>query len=60
MKTKQLLGITAGLMVWAGVAVAQITETSYTFAVNQPVPDANVNGLSMTTNLNIGGHTSLA
>jgi subtilisin-like proprotein convertase family protein len=57
MKTKRLLGITAGLMVWAGAAVAQTTETSFTFSVNKLVPDANVNGLSMTTNLSITGGT---
>jgi subtilisin-like proprotein convertase family protein len=57
MKTKQLLGITAGLMVWAGAAWAQTSETNFTFSVNQLVPDANVNGLSMTTNLSITGGT---
>lgn len=57
MKTKRLLGITAGLMVWAGTAWAQTSETNFTFAVNQLVPDANINGLSMTTNLNITGGT---
>src|ERR1035441_9372071 len=57
MKTKQLLGITAGLMVWAGAAWAQTSETNFTFSVNQLVPDANVNGLFMTTNLSITGGT---
>ena len=57
MKTKQLLGITAGLMVWAGTAVAQTSETNFTFTVNQLVPDANKNGMFMTTNLNITGGT---
>jgi subtilisin-like proprotein convertase family protein len=57
MKTKQLLGITAGLMVWAGAAWAQTSETNFTFSVNQLVPDVNVNGLSMTTNLTITGGT---
>jgi len=57
MKTKQLLGITTGLMVWAGAAWAQTSETNFTFSVNQLVPDANVNGLSMTTNLSITGGT---
>jgi subtilisin-like proprotein convertase family protein len=57
MKTKQILGITAGLMVWAGTVVAQTTETSFTFSVNQLVPDANKNGVFMTTNLNITGGT---
>ena len=55
MKTKQLLGITAGLLVWACTASAQTSETNYTFLVNQLVPDANVNGLSLTTNLSITG-----
>ena len=55
MKTKQLLGITAGLMLWAGTAWAQTSETNFTFSVNQLVPDANRNGLSMMTNLNITG-----
>jgi len=53
MKTKQLLGIAAGLMVWAGAAWAQTSETNFTFSVNKLVPDANKNGLFMTTNLNI-------
>jgi len=57
MKTKQLLGITAGMMVWAGAALAQTSETNFTFSVNQLVLDANGNGLSMTTNLNITGGT---
>ena len=57
MNTKQLLGITAGLMVWAGAALAQLSATNFTFSVNQWVPDANVNGLSMTTNLSITGGT---
>jgi len=57
MKTKQLLGITAGLMVWAGAAWAQTSETNFTFSVNQLVPDANRNGLFMTTNLSITGGT---
>ncbi len=57
MKTKQLLGITAGLMVWAGAAWAQTSETNFTFSVNQLVPDANRNGLFMTTNLDITGGT---
>jgi subtilisin-like proprotein convertase family protein len=55
MKTKQLLGITAGLMVWAAAAWAQTSETNFTFSVNQLVPDANINGLTMTTNLTITG-----
>jgi subtilisin-like proprotein convertase family protein len=56
MKTKQLLGITAGMMVWAGVAWAQQTsETNFTFVVNQGVLDANDNGLILTTNLTIWG-----
>ena len=45
-------------MVWAGAAVAQTTENTYTFSVNQLVPDANVNGLSMTTNLSMSGNIS--
>lgn len=53
MKTKQLLGITAGLMVWAGAALAQTSQYNYNFSVNEFVPDANVNGLTVTTNLNI-------
>jgi subtilisin-like proprotein convertase family protein len=57
MKTKQLLGITAGLMVWAGAAWAQTSETNFTFSVNQLVPDANRNGMFMTTNLSIAGGT---
>ena len=59
MKTKQILGITAGLMVWAATAMAQTKETSYTFLVNQLVPDANKNGLFMTTNLSIAGATTI-
>jgi len=57
MKTKQILGITAGLMVWAGAAWAQTSETNFTFSVNQLVPDANRNGLFMITNLSITGGT---
>ena len=57
MKTKQLLGITAGLIVWAAAARAQTSETNFTFSVNQTVPDANVNGLSLMTNLSIAGGT---
>ena len=44
-------------MVWAGAAWAQTSETNFTFSVNQLVPDANVNGLFMTTNLSITGGT---
>ena len=44
-------------MVWAGAAWAQTSETNFTFSVNQLVPDANINGLTMTTNLNITGGT---
>jgi subtilisin-like proprotein convertase family protein len=55
MKTKQILGITAGMMVWAGAALAQTSETNFTFTVNQLVPDANRNGMFMMTNLNITG-----
>ena len=36
---------------------AQTSETNFTFSVNQLVPDANVNGLILTTNLNITGGT---
>jgi len=43
------------LLVWACAASAQTNETSFTFNVNQWVPDANVNGLSFSTNLNITG-----
>jgi subtilisin-like proprotein convertase family protein len=60
MKTKQILGITAGLMVWAGAALAQTTETNFTFSVNQLVPDANNNGLSLTTNLSFAGATAIS
>jgi len=55
MNTKQLLGMMAGSLVWAGAAWAQISATTFSFSVNQWVPDANVNGLSVSTNLNITG-----
>jgi subtilisin-like proprotein convertase family protein len=57
MKTKQLLGITAGIMVWTCAALAQTSETNFTFSVNQLVPDANANGLTLTTNLSVTGGT---
>jgi subtilisin-like proprotein convertase family protein len=43
------------MMVWAGAAWAQTSETNFMFSVNQLVPDANRNGMFMTTNLNISG-----
>jgi subtilisin-like proprotein convertase family protein len=50
MKMKQLSGIAAGLVLCAGLASAQ-NESNFTFAVNQAIPDANVNGLTLSTNL---------
>jgi subtilisin-like proprotein convertase family protein len=46
MNIKKLLGITAGCLLWAGLASAQPIETNVTFAVNQGIPDANANGLA--------------
>ena len=59
MKTKQILGITAGLMVWACAALAQTDNNNFTFTVNQLVPDANVNGLTFTTDLSLPDANSI-
>ena len=51
MNTKNILGMAAGLMLWVGLASVQASETNFTFAVNQAIPDANVNGLILSANL---------
>ena len=50
MNTKKLLSVAAGLMLSVGLASAQF-ETNITFNVNQAIPDANANGLSLFANL---------
>ena len=50
--TKQIA--LAGLVVLAGLAAARADETNLTFSVNQTVPDANANGLTLSENLNLG------
>ena len=58
MKTKQLVAVVCGTMLWAGAALAQTFETNFTFDVNTAVPDGNVNGLTLATNLTIAGTIS--
>jgi len=58
MKTKQLMAVVCGTMVWAGASLAQTFETNFTFEVNTPVPDGNVNGLTLATNLSVAGSIS--
>ena len=41
-----------------GLASAQF-ETNITYTVNQPIPDANVNGLSLSANLGGFGGNSI-
>jgi len=45
------LGLISAVTVWAGVAMAQVTTNSYTFNVNQSVPDGSASGLAFSTNL---------
>ena len=42
--------LAAGLF-WAASAMAQSSETNFTFSVNQPIPDGNPNGMALATNL---------
>ena len=51
MKTKQVMAMVCGTMVWAGAALAQPFDTNFTFDVNAGVPDGNVTGLTLATNL---------
>ena len=51
-----MMALAAGTMLWAGVARAQLTfETNLSFSVNQVVPDADLNGLALSTNLMMPG-----
>lgn len=58
MNTKKLFGTAAGLMLWVGLASAQF-QTNISFTVNQAIPDANANGLSLFANLTGFGNTSV-
>ena len=51
MKSIKLLGTVAATVLWSTAALAQ----SFTFAVNQPVPDNNALGLTLSTNLTVAG-----
>jgi subtilisin-like proprotein convertase family protein len=55
MKTNRAMAVVCGTMIWAGAALAQPFETNYTFNVNALVPDGNVNGLMLATNLPVPG-----
>jgi subtilisin-like proprotein convertase family protein len=55
MKTNQVKAVAGGMMLWAGVALGQVSETNFTFSVNQAIPDGSVFGLTLNTNLTIGG-----
>ena len=58
MKTKMMImAMVAGTMLWAGAAQAQPFNTNFTFSVNQVVPDNDVNGLVLATNLTISGNS---
>lgn len=57
MKTIKLVGMTAVMALWGLAATAQTSETNFTFAVNQAVPDGNAVGLTLQTNLTISGGT---
>ncbi len=57
MKTRQLLSMTAGLLLWNSAAFAQQNETNLTFSVNQAIPDANPTGLTLSHNIAISPGT---
>jgi len=61
MKISHLFSLTAGLLLWTGVALAQQSETNLTFSVNQIIPDANATGLTLSQNISIspGGITGV-
>jgi subtilisin-like proprotein convertase family protein len=54
MKMRQLMAMTAAMALVAGVARAQITN-SFSFNVNEAVPDGNALGLTVETNLTVPG-----
>ena len=54
MKLNQFLAMAAATALWSATAWAQ-SETNFTFAVNQTVPDNNVIGLTLSTNLTVLG-----
>jgi subtilisin-like proprotein convertase family protein len=61
MKTKMMImALVAGTMLWAGTALAQPFNTNFTFSVNQVVPDNDVNGLVLATNLTLSGNSITA
>jgi subtilisin-like proprotein convertase family protein len=53
MKTNRFLAMTAGSLLWVGIASAQVSETNITFLVNQTIPDANAAGLTLPQNLTL-------
>jgi subtilisin-like proprotein convertase family protein len=58
MKPNQLMAMAAAAALWSTAALAQ-SETNFTFAVNQVVPDNSAVGLTLATNLTVlGGNIS--
>jgi subtilisin-like proprotein convertase family protein len=55
MKINQVKAAVGGLMLWTAVALGQTSETNFTFSVNQAIPDGNVLGMTLATNLSITG-----
>lgn len=62
MKTKQLKQLAmlvAAMGLGAGIAGAQVSTNAFSFTVNQAIPDGNAVGLTLATNLTIGGATAI-